>query len=128
MAAFVLVVGCVGLSCDDNSTCVSSVDLTCAPLYEPEFEQVFTRTLKPGCAVAGNCHSGPNAKAGIRMDEIEETYRLLIDDGLVVPNDASCSLLVARLEGSGPVMPPGQALSEAERCAIEQWVANGALR
>lgn len=119
----------VGACGDDEVECVD-VNLACAPLYEPVFEQVFTRTLKPGCALEGDsCHSGPSAKAGLQMDDIDMAYQLLVSEGRVLPGDASCSLMVTRIaEANAGVMPPGSPLSDAERCAIETWVANGALR
>jgi hypothetical protein len=115
---------------DDEAVCVDAINLECAPLYEPVFEQIFTRTLMPGCALEGSsCHSGSSAKAGLRMDDIDMAYELLVPGGRVLPGDASCSLLVTRIEGAnGGVMPPGNPLSDAERCVIETWVANGALR
>ncbi len=121
---------CLPACGDDGAPCMEALGPECAPLYDPVFEQVFTRTLKPGCALEGNrCHSGSTARAGLRMDEIEETYQLLVEGGRVIPGDASCSLVSNRLAGSnGGLMPPGNALSEAERCAVETWIANGALR
>lgn len=117
-------------ACGDDQTCVDALAADCAPLYEPTFEQVYTRTLKPGCALEGNsCHSGSSAKGGLRLDDIDMSYELLVTDGRVLPGDASCSLLSTRLTGAnGGVMPPGNPLSEAERCAIETWIANGAQR
>jgi hypothetical protein len=117
-------------ACGDDQACVETLVPDCAPLYEPVFEQVYTRTLKPGCAVEGNsCHSGSSAKAGLRMDDIDEAYELLVTGGRVVPGDASCSLVVARLAGAnGGFMPPGNPLDEAERCAVETWIEDGALR
>jgi len=50
-------------------------------------------------------------------------------DGFVVPGDAQCSDLLVRLdiEDSALLMPPGsQPLDEAERCAVAQWIENGA--
>jgi hypothetical protein len=119
-----------GGACGDDQTCVEALGPACDPLYEPVFEQVFNRTLKPGCAVEGNaCHSGSTAKAGLRMDDIDMSYELLVPGGRVIPGDPGCSLLSTRLAGqNGGVMPPGDPLSEAERCAIETWIANGAQR
>jgi hypothetical protein len=121
---------CLGACGDDEVACVEPLSMDCNPLYDPSFEEIFTRTLQPGCALEGSsCHSGASAKAGLRMDDIDMAYELLVPGGRVLPGDASCSLLVTRLTGAnGGVMPPGNPLSEAERCAIETWVANGAVR
>jgi len=117
--------GCSG----GDLACVEAVASDCQPLYQPTFDEVFARTLTPRCAINGGaCHSGSNAKKGLRMDEIEEAYSLLVNGGRVLPGDSACSLLSIRLEGGGGVMPPGAQLSEAERCAVQTWVANGAKR
>lgn len=46
----------------------------------------------------------------------------------VVPGDPACSTFVVRTNSPGAdyQMPPGDALSPQERCALVQWVANGA--
>jgi hypothetical protein len=49
----------------------------------------------------------------------------------VSPGDISCGALIQRLESSDPArrMPPGPTpLTEPQRCAIRQWIANGAER
>ena len=52
-----------------------------------------------------------------------------ITDGRISAGDTSCSLLLVRVAGGGGgIMPPGAPLSEAERCALETWVRNGAAR
>ncbi len=64
------------------------------------------------------------------LDEIDAAWSALVDDGRVLPGDAACSLLITRLEADDPAaaMPPGSPLSEAERCAVRQWVDDGAPR
>ena len=124
-----MLVALTASGCSDDSPCVTSLNLDCAPLYEPVYEQIFTRTIEPRCAVAdGSCHAGPAAQGGLRLDEIDLAYENLVTGGRVLPGDASCSLVVARIEGQGKLMPPGRALPEAERCTIEQWIENGAAR
>lgn len=117
-------------ACGDDQTCVEPLGSDCDLLYEPVFEQVYTRTLKPGCALEGNsCHSGSSARAGLRLDDIDMSYELLVPGGRVIPGDPSCSLMATRLAGkNGGVMPPGNPLSDSERCSIETWIANGAQR
>lgn len=117
-------------SCSSGDpACVESPSADCQPLYQPTYEEVFNRTIVPRCAVSGGaCHSGSDAKGGLRMDDIDETYAQLVGEGRVIPSDASCSLMVIRIEGEGGLMPPGAKLSDAERCAVATWVANGAER
>ena len=110
--------------------CVTDLDTACAPLYQPTFQNVFDQTLVPTCGIAGSaCHGADGRQAGLVFAEIEEAHRLLLD-GRVEAGDAACSLLMRRLESddSGFQMPPGRKLNEAERCAIQQWIGNGAAR
>ena len=126
-----VVLGIVGLSLncsDDAATCVA-VDTSCTPLYEPVFDEIFTRTIKPKCGVDGRaCHGSGGAKAGMVLEEVEASYVHLVDEGRVVPMDSGCSLVVQRLDGQGGLMPPGDPLSEAEQCTIQMWIDNGAKR
>ena len=128
-AVLAIVVAGTSSACEDGGQCIE-IQSECNPLYEPVFDEVFSRTLKPGCAIAGNsCHSGPSAQAGLRMDEADEAYRMLVTQGRLLPGDPSCSLLSRRLVGSGGgIMPPGAMLSDNERCAIEKWIEDGAKR
>lgn len=114
--------------------CVT-VDPGCAPLYAPTFENVFARTLAPTCAVGdSSCHGASGGRGGLVLAEREAAYAALVgvgarDGGVrVVPGDPGCSALVVRLvsDDAEVQMPPGAPLAEAERCAIEQWIANGA--
>lgn len=104
----------------------------CTPLYEPNFDNVFAKTLRPTCAKSGvSCHAGTGRQGGLSYEDADESYRLMLDSTQVVrPGDPSCSPLVARLAAlDGNVrMPPGRSLDASEQCAIIQWIANGAKR
>jgi hypothetical protein len=107
----------------------------CTPLYQPTFEKVFTQTLQAGCAVGENsCHTSAGAKGGLIFEDIDASYAALTDperdDVLVLPGDPGCSALMIILEKDDPqdVMPPGNPLSDGERCAIMKWILNGAPR
>ncbi len=134
--AFVLVASGVACSSpqDPALTCVKNLDLSCAPLYPPDFDHVYNNTLHPTCAQAGgSCHSADGHQKGLVFEDPDQSYALLLGtaDGRVRvdPADPACSLLVERVMNNGRfVMPPGSPLSDAERCAIVQWVANGAKR
>ena len=106
----------------------------CAPLYEPTFDNVYTNTITRSCGVgAGSCH-GPGASTGIDLSTIDATYELLMGaqdlPAYVLPGEPNCSQLMIRIDQPDPAdtMPPGLPLSEAERCAIRQWVQEGGLR
>lgn len=121
------VVGCAGG--DANDRCVKDLDLQCAPLYTPDFDEIFTRTLQPTCAVSGGaCHAASGGQGGMVLDEIEGAYAALQDR--VKPGDPGCSPLVRRLEAgdAGSVMPPGDPLLESERCVFVRWIDAGAPR
>jgi hypothetical protein len=116
------------------SGCVQGLDLTCAPLYDPTFDQVYTRTLKPTCALSGaSCHASEGAMGGLVFADADSAYAALLGEGgakpRVLAGDAACSLLIERLDAtSAKVMPPGAPLADAERCAVARWIQNGAKR
>lgn len=116
-----------------GQTCIE-VNTDCDPLYEPTYENVFTRTLEPSCAVDGPCHNAASAQGGLVYEDPDEAYDLLLGvdgEARVVPGDPGCSLLVRRLESDNPGfrMPPGQTpLPAEERCSVIQWIADGAER
>jgi hypothetical protein len=105
---------------------------SCTPLYEPSYDNVFARTLKPTCAKSGvSCHASTGRQGHLSFEDADEAYGLLLETTHVVrPGDPSCSPLVARLVATdGNVrMPPGRSLPPDERCAVIQWIANGAHR
>jgi hypothetical protein len=113
--------------------CVENLDPTCKPLYEPTFDNVFNHTLHTTCAQSGSsCHGLSGGKGGLVFDDADSAYQNLTGGAAprVIAGDAACSLLVERIESPHAdfVMPPGAPLSAPERCAIEQWIHNGAKR
>jgi hypothetical protein len=105
---------------------------SCAPLYEPSYDNVFARTLKPTCAKSGvSCHASTGRQGNLSFENADEAYGLLLDTTQAVrPGEPSCSAIVARISAlDGNVrMPPGKSLEAAEQCSIIQWIANGAKR
>jgi hypothetical protein len=125
----------VSTGCPSDDLECAAIDETCAPLYQPTFDNIYSNTLVPTCAPDGrSCHSRDGQAGGIEYSDPDTAYDLLLGsaDGRarVVPFDASCSLLVKRIETNraSQLMPPGDRLPEAERCAIELWIQNGAER
>jgi hypothetical protein len=123
--------------CSDGEparACVETLDLACAPLYSPTFDQVYARTLQPTCALAGaNCHASEGAMGGLAFADPDAAYDALLGQSgkaaRVVAGDAVCSVIVERLYAAGAqAMPPGSPLADAERCAVVQWIQNGAKR
>jgi len=125
-AALAVALGSTG--CGEECATVSTA---CDPLYSPSFDDVHARTLATSCATAGSaCHGSEGGRSGLVLSEPEGAYRALVEAGRVIPGDPGCSELVARIVSTDPdvQMPPGAPLSDAERCAIVQWIANGATR
>jgi hypothetical protein len=111
--------------------CSTTADVGCAPLYEPTFDQVFTRTLKPTCAKSGaSCHASTGKQGGLVFEDADTAYRLLMDRGVARAADPACATIVHRVTATdGNVrMPPGLSLPASEQCAIFRWVADGAKR
>ncbi|RMG12833.1 MAG: hypothetical protein D6729_16050 [Deltaproteobacteria bacterium] len=125
-----------GPACGAGGPECVAVHSTCTPLYAPEYAEIFERTLRPTCGQPGtSCHGVDGAQAGLVFDEADAAYTRLLEGAgnrppVVVPGNAACSPLVVRIESTDPkrVMPPGQPLSEAVRCALEQWIDAGAPR
>jgi hypothetical protein len=114
---------------DENAKCVV-VSLDCQPIVSPPtFDALYKNIFQPSCASgSGACH-GDAVSAGLDMRTIESAFNGL--SMRVKPDDVGCSTLEKRVESSSSTfrMPPGPTpLSDAQRCAIRQWIANGAAR
>ena len=108
-----------------------AIDESCAPGYVPTFTNVYNNTLRLGCGSdKGNCHSAAGRAGGLSLQSQDIAYEQLLDPahGRVKPGDAACSELVVRVHSPGEdyQMPPGDPLSAVERCALVQWVLQGA--
>ncbi|HVH47381.1 MAG TPA: c-type cytochrome domain-containing protein [Labilithrix sp.] len=125
----------VGMACGtddgggDGAQCVAA-PLDCQPIVAPPtFDAIYTNVLQPSCASgAGRCH-GSAAAAGLDMRAADSAFAGL--SKRVNPDSVGCSLVLRRVESSSSSfrMPPGPTpLSEPQRCAIRQWIANGAQR
>jgi hypothetical protein len=133
----VLFLGSLGpfSACDYEEPAPACVDIpgSCAPLYEPTFENVYNQTLSKKCSVANAaCHSSSAAKGGLVLEGIDEAYDGLVNgvSPRVLPNDPGCSTMAIRVESDDPgyVMPIGAKMSDPERCAILRWIQDGAKR
>jgi hypothetical protein len=71
-------------------------------------------------------------QGGLDLSDRAGAYQQLLGStgrARVVPGDASCSILMERLESTDPNqrMPLREAqLSEGVRCAVQTWIKNGA--
>ena len=109
-----------------------TVDTTCSGLaYQPTFTNIYNNTLKDTCGSTNNsCHSASNHAGGLSFESQDVAYQQLLDATRkrVVPGDASCSEMIVRTDSPGEdyQMPPGDPLSAPTRCALIQWVVQGA--
>lgn len=135
--ALVLIGGALACAaaCSDDELVCADVTAECAPLYEPTFDNIYTNTLQQRCDVPGTaCHAREGAQGGLVFADIDESYELLTGqaDGRVRVNsdELGCGVLLSRLGSTDPSwgMPPAAPLSDAELCAIVQWIENGAPR
>jgi hypothetical protein len=126
----------LGQGCSSGGpACVTTLPADCAPLYEPTFDNVYSRTIAPSCAVSGaSCHAAEGRQGGLAFPDADAAYAALLgQDGgeaRVIPGDAACSEIVERLYATDPdvVMPRGAPLADPERCAVVKWIAAGAKR
>ena len=118
---------------DSGGACIEDLSVDCTPLHEPTFDKLFDVTIKNSCSVGGNsCHTASGAKGGLIMETADGAYDALVNSAnpRVLAGDPGCSLLMKRLEAPEPskIMPPGNQLSPEARCAIIQWISQGAKR
>lgn len=128
--AWMLGAGCGTSGASGASGGCMDAPLDCKPIVAPPtFDAIYANVLAPSCASgAGQCH-GSAASAGLDLRTADSAFEGL--SRRVEPGSAGCSLLVRRVESpsSSFRMPPGPTpLGEAERCAIRQWIADGAKR
>ena len=126
--------GC-GQEGDARPSCLADANLNCAPLYAPEFPEIFRRTLSTSCATSGvSCHGPGGVKGALVLDNEQGAYDALTGANgarvRLVPGDAKCSEIMVRLDSHGHEwsMPPDAPLDERARCAIRQWIAAGSPR
>jgi hypothetical protein len=125
--AIVVATTLAGCPSDPPPSCIT-VDTTCAPLYSPTFDNVYTMTLRDSCGSDRvSCHSREGQKGGMSFEDEQHAYDALLA-GRVKAGNPQCSLMIVRTDSPGTdyQMPPGDALEAPERCSLVQWVAAGA--
>jgi len=114
--------------CTDSPPACITVDTSCAPLYAPTFDNVYTMTLQNTCgSQRASCHSAVGLQGGMSFQDPQHAYAALLA-GRVMPGNPGCSLMIVLTDSPGASyqMPPGDPLTEPERCALIQWVLAGA--
>ena len=112
---------------DDGPPACVTVETTCTPLYEPTFDNVYNNTLKAGCGSGLDACHGATGAGKMSLADPAAAHAALLD-GRVKPGDPGCSEVIVRTDAPGKdyQMPPGTALSAAERCSLILWVQAGA--
>jgi hypothetical protein len=130
-----LVLALAGCPATPPPACIT-VDTSCSPGYVPTFDNVYSTTLLPTCAQTASCHSSTGRAGGMSFADETGAYQALLSKSTVDPSrfrvvagDPACSLLIVRTDSPGAdyQMPPGTPLDEPTRCALIQWVQNGAM-
>jgi hypothetical protein len=104
-----------------------TVDTSCAPLYQPTFDNVYNSTLQTTCGGRlAACHAAGGA-GEMSLADPQAAHASLLD-GRVAPGDPGCSEIIVRTDAPGKdyQMPPGIAMGAPERCSLIQWVQAGA--
>ena len=124
---FVVVLLLAGCPAEEPPAC-KAVNTSCQPGYLPTFDNVFANTLEQKCGMGSSCHSSIGKAGNLVLDDQATAYQQLMLEGRVKPMDPGCSEMIVRTDSPGHdyQMPPGDPLSEPERCALVQWVQLGA--
>jgi len=115
---------------DDPPPACKLVNTDCDVIYQPTFTNIYTRTIEPKCGIDnGACHSAEGRRGGLSLETESIAYQALLT-GYVEAGDPACSEFAVRIDSPGEdyQMPVGDALTPPERCAILQWIENGAVR
>ncbi|MEM6672173.1 MAG: PSD1 and planctomycete cytochrome C domain-containing protein [Planctomycetota bacterium] len=103
-----------------------------APLQDPardealeHFEARVRPILVEHCV---ECHTGEDAKSGLRLDSVEGIAEGVDGDAIFVPGDPDASTIVeaVRYEDAFLAMPPSGRLPDEDIAAIARWVELGA--
>lgn len=116
--------------------CVENLHAQCTPGFMPTWDNVYRFVIEQRCGGASGvaCHGREGMQGGLGLFSKDGSYAGLVGgeggEPRVTPGDAACSTLMKRLETSDTAlrMPLGanMPLSATDRCAIQQWIAQGA--
>ncbi len=100
---------------------------------QPNTVEFYTHDVKPifdaNCA---RCHSGMNHRGGLSIDTRAGLLKGGHDGAVIVPGDASKSLMVKLIRHEGPAddpmpMPPKSKISDADIATVTAWINAGAV-
>jgi Planctomycete cytochrome C len=121
----------------DAGACLEPLSLDCQVATQPTYPELFNNILLKTCGsptTGASCHAPAGSQGGLVLSDMTQAYDYLLGNmggrARVIPGDPECSIVERRLESTDPNfgMPPGGRLSEGLRCAVRQWIANGASK
>ena len=90
----------------------------------PLFGEHIRPILESRCTT---CHGADRGQADLSLVSLESIVQGGKTGPAIVPGDPAASLLLAKVSGNEPVMPPvGEPLSESEVDLVRRWIAAGA--
>jgi hypothetical protein len=123
---------------DSGATECISLPETCTPSFNTDFDTIYRNVLSQRCGTTSgslNCHGPAGNQGNLNLGDPESAYSALLGTSgphaRVIARDPECSMLMERLETDDQAkrMPRGEAkLAEGARCAIQRWIAEGAVR
>jgi hypothetical protein len=138
-ASLVAIAACGSNNSDASDVCLAELPAQCTPTLDPTYNELFDKVFSARCGGSSTgtfCHGQAGLRGGLGLYEPNQAYEALLGHGpdqraRVIPGEPLCSVLMERLETSDAArrMPLGEAaLADGVRCAIQQWIANGAAR
>jgi hypothetical protein len=143
----VVLAGLVGVVCaaacggDDGvaeaPACLDDLELDCSPSIPATFDSLYSNIVQPSCGGptdTPSCHSAGAKQGGLDLSAPARAYDALLGKrgkARVLPGDPECSLLMLRIEADDDTfrMPLGtERMAPGLRCAVQQWIAEGAER
>ncbi len=98
--------------------------LAAAPSEAPDYSSSIQPLLTARCIA---CHPSSGGQAGLSLASHAGLLRGGNSGAAVVPGDPSASLLLRRVSGQSPEMPPfGAPLTPSQVALLERWIAAGA--
>ena len=90
----------------------------------PDFVSSVRPLLTARCIA---CHPSGGGEAGLSLASHADLLRGGKSGAAIIPGDPAASLLLRKVSGDRPAMPPaGAALTTSEVALLERWIANGA--
>ena len=95
------------------------------PAADVSFQNDVLPLLEQRCVL---CHNGPNAQNSLQLTTAAGLLRGGASGAAVVPGRPETSLLIAKISGDKPAMPPiGEPLAAEQIEVIRQWISQGAV-